>query len=122
MDESLESATPVFDKANYSSRLMDDDNLMKQVALNFVADMPLQLEKLNGILVSEDYEQLAAQAHKLKGAASNMAAEQMYDLAVEFELAAKEHVMERLTALYPMLMQAFEQLRDELDEELGLET
>lgn len=121
MEESLESATTVFDKASYSSRLMDDENLMKQVALNFVADMPLQLERLNEMLASEDYEQLAAQAHKLKGAASNMAADQMHNLAVEFELATKEHMMERLAALYPMLMQAFDQLRDKLDKELGLE-
>jgi len=120
MDTSLENLEPVFDKTSYSSRLMDDDDLMKQVAFNFVADMPLQLERLNEMIEAEDYEQLAAQAHKIKGAASNMAAEQMRELAVEFEQATKEKSMERMVAFYPMLMQAFNQLKQKLEQELGI--
>lgn len=121
MDKSQDNVKPVFDKASYSSRLMDDDNLMKQVALNFVADMPLQLEMLNEMIEAEDYEHLAAQAHKIKGAASNMAAEEMRDLAVEFELASNENITDRLQAIYPMLMQAFYRLRETLEQELGLD-
>ena len=36
------------------------------------------------MIEAEDYEQMAAQAHKIKGAASNMAAEQMRELTLEF--------------------------------------
>lgn len=118
MHEHAIKESPVFDKTSFSSRLMDDTGLMKQVALNFMADMPIQLESLNQMIEAEDYEQMAAQAHKIKGAASNMAAEQMRELTLEFEQAAKNSIKERVTALYPVLMQAFGQLKATLEQEL----
>lgn len=117
MQETTEEQS-VFDKSSFSSRLMDDTELMKHVAINFMADMPTQLEKLNELIEAEDYKQMAAQAHKIKGAASNMAAEHMRELTLEFEQAAKAGVKERVAALYPLLMQAFGQLKDKLEQEL----
>lgn len=119
--EQFTHTQPVFDKTNYSSRLLDDRQLMRQVALNFLADMPIQLERLDDLIQAEDFEQLRAQAHKVKGAASNMAATQMHALTVEFEQAAKESLIERMVAIYPMLQQAFSLLKQHLQQELEID-
>ncbi len=117
-DTEMPEVLPVFDKTTFGNRLMEDGALMKQVALNFIADMPVQLDKLGALIESEDFVQLAAQAHKIKGAAANMAANQMHALAIDFEQAAKGKDKEHLVTIEPMLMQAFSQLKQRLEQEL----
>jgi CheY-like chemotaxis protein len=110
----------VFDGAAFSHRLMDDLSLQQQVATNFIADMPNQIESLKQAVDSQDAEQIAAMAHKIKGAAANMAAEQMREIALDLELSAKEGEIADAEDKAQALSAAFEQLSDALKQALEL--
>jgi PAS domain S-box-containing protein len=109
----------VFEKEAFSSRLMDDLTLMQQVSLNFMEDMPIQLATLSEMIEAADKDKMVAQAHKIKGAAANMAANRMRAIALELELAAKDNIIERVRELYPLLEQSFGQLKQVLEQEIS---
>jgi HPt (histidine-containing phosphotransfer) domain-containing protein len=110
----------VFDGAAFSHRLMDDLSLQQQVATNFIADMPYQLDSLKQAVSSQDAEQIAALAHKIKGAAANMAAEQMHVIALDIELLAKKGAMTEAADKAQSLSDAFEQVSEALKQALQL--
>jgi CheY-like chemotaxis protein/HPt (histidine-containing phosphotransfer) domain-containing protein len=114
------SADVVFDAPAFGHRLMDDLSLQQQVATNFIADMPGQLANLQQAAASQDAEVIAALAHKIKGAAANMAAERMREIALELELAAKYGEISKAEEQAQALYDAFEQLTEVLKQALEL--
>lgn len=111
----------VFDQQEFSRRLMDDQGLMQQVAQNFVKDMPQQLDNLQQAIAGRDMTVIAGLAHKIKGAAANLAANLMSALAMQMELAAKDGTLSAPEQKYQALVVAFQQLSDILQQKLGIE-
>jgi len=121
-DMNTESNSPssVFDASSFSHRLMDDISLQQQVAANFIADMPAQLAKLNEAVMNQNAEAIAGLAHRIKGAAANMAAERMRELAHELELSAKNGEVAEADEKTRALIAAFEHLSEVLHQQLEL--
>ncbi len=87
--ETEEEGELVFDYPAISERLMDDKALIQTIIDAYLADMPLQIEQLKAFIHDQNTEQLAAQAHKIKGASSNVGAMALAALAYKMEQAGK---------------------------------
>lgn len=71
-------------------RLMGDADLVKMVLTEYFKDLPNQVNNLKEYVEHADFAAVAAQAHKMKGAAGNVGAEQLEVLMQKFEEAAQE--------------------------------
>jgi len=106
-----EEEQPVFDYAAMSERLMDDKELIQIIADAYLSDMPIQIEQLKTLVQDGDVEQAAAQAHKIKGASSNVGAMKLSELAFKMEQAGKTGDMKLISKNILVLEQCFEQLK-----------
>ncbi len=106
----IKNDAEVFDHPLFSHRLMDDESLMKQVADNFMADMPQQLAELENAAREGNSDAVAKLAHKIKGASANMAAEEMSGYAQQIEQAAKAGEQANLDELIKQLSDSYQRL------------
>lgn len=106
----------VFDYQALSARLMDDDELVKEVISGFLADMPSQIEDLKNKLDTQNQETIVAQAHKIKGATANIGGLQLSAIAADLEKSAKQGDMDKSTRLMPELENQFDQLKATIEE------
>jgi CheY-like chemotaxis protein len=102
----------VFDEETLRLRLEDDD-LMAAVLQVFLTDLPVQLAAIEQAVASGDLAALGAHAHALKGAASSIAADEVFQAAERMETAPAAGVEATRSALL-QLMQAASRLRDVL--------
>ena len=70
-------------------RAMGDKEFLKEILQEFIADLPQQLEVLETAVSNTDAEALAKQAHTLKGASANLAADEMSAAALKLEQMGK---------------------------------
>jgi len=66
---------PVFNKAGVMARMMDDDELLRNVLNCFLDDLPQQIESVHDYLEAENTPMVELQAHMIKGAAANVGGE-----------------------------------------------
>jgi HPt (histidine-containing phosphotransfer) domain-containing protein len=111
-----ETENLVFDYAAMSERLMNDKELMQIIADTYLTDMPEQIEQLKTWVQDGDVEQVAAQAHKIKGASSNVGAMALSALAFKIEQAGKAGDMKMISLNVTALEQCFEQLKSTMEE------
>ncbi|MCG8429124.1 MAG: response regulator [Chromatiales bacterium] len=109
---------PTFDYDAMSKRLMGDDSLIRTVAEAFLSDMPIQLEQLESLAMAEEIDQAAAQAHKIKGASSNVGGIPLSKLAAKIEQAGKDGDLETFQHNLPGLREQFAQLKVAMEERL----
>ncbi|MBL7648285.1 MAG: PAS domain S-box protein [Candidatus Hydrogenedentes bacterium] len=62
----------VFDRKGMMSRLMDDEEIARNVVKCFLEDMPRQLQALRDSLEAGEVDGIRRQAHTIKGASSNI--------------------------------------------------
>ncbi len=112
--EHRHSSVPVWDRAGLLKRLMDDEDFLSQMVKVALDDLPLQLESLQNYLDDSDLSQIERQSHSIKGAAANLGAESMCEVAARIEQAAREGKLEEVTGLLADLHGAFGCLRGEM--------
>jgi len=88
--DGMEDEPLIFDYVAMSERLMNDDELIAIIADTFLKDMPVQIEQLKAYIEDKDVSQIASQAHKIKGAAANVGAMVLAELALKMEQAGKK--------------------------------
>jgi HPt (histidine-containing phosphotransfer) domain-containing protein len=103
-------AMPVWDKAAMISRLMDDEDLARTIALGFLDDIPRQLEALSDALGSGDIAASERLAHTIKGAAANVGGEVLRAAAAALEQAAAAGNLKETSACLPRMAAAFDRL------------
>ncbi len=89
-EEAACEAAGVFDEQEMLGRLMNDRALAGKIIQAFLSDCPLQLAALCERIRAEDVDGARMHAHKVKGAASYVAASRLRDVAFRMELAAKD--------------------------------
>ncbi len=94
---------PVFNLAEMTDRLMDDEDLVREVAATFLDDLPKQVVTLRASLDTGDLAVATRQAHTIKGAAANVSAEALRQTAWEMEQAGHEGDLARMADLLPDL-------------------
>ena len=118
-NETEETEALIFDYPAMSERLMDDKELIQTIADAFLADMPVQIEQLKKCITEQDAGQAAAQAHKIKGASSNVGGMALAAVAFEMEKAGKEESLTMISQQIDALEESFEQLKSTMEETLS---
>jgi len=106
----------VFDRSLLIGRLGGDEELCNELISGFMDDIPVQLEQLKQALNNSNAMLVERQAHKIKGASANVAAQAMSDVASEIEIAGKDRELDKALALVEKLEQEFERLRSALSD------
>jgi PAS domain S-box-containing protein len=102
----------VWNKQKLLERLMGDEELLKVILDIFVADIPLQIQALKAFLASGDVSGVERQAHTIKGASANVAAERLRAVAIEMEKAAFAQDMTAVDSLMKELERQFDCLKE----------
>ncbi len=107
----------IFDRDAFMRRVMGDVDLARTVILTFLADMPVQFDRLRDAVANANVEEAGALAHKIKGAAANMGGGAVQKIALDMEQSGKtgdaarlKELMPKLDAQYAMLQKALEQV------------
>ncbi|WP_320055653.1 ATP-binding protein [Desulfuromonas thiophila] len=79
------SPPSLWNRAALYERLLFDTELVGTVLEVFLTDMPIQLDRLQQLLASGDLTAASRQAHSIKGAAANIGAETLRQLAEQLE-------------------------------------
>lgn len=85
---SKDQAAPVFDRAGMMARMMNDEDLAKEIIASFLEDIPRQIESLWYYLNTMDIQGAERQAHSIKGASASIGGERVRALAFEMEKIA----------------------------------
>ncbi|NOQ17184.1 MAG: response regulator [Methyloprofundus sp.] len=100
----------IWEQSAALKRLLGDQSLLVVLVDLFLTDIPTRLSALQNAITDEDYEQVGWLAHALKGAAANLSALQLQQQSAFMEGAAKQADMNKVTAIWPDLLHASEQL------------
>ncbi|MBF0200214.1 MAG: response regulator [Desulfamplus sp.] len=116
-DSSGDGSDParIFHRPSLMKMLMDDEELMESIISIFLDDMPTQVDALKSFVENGDAGQAYNQAHRIKGAAGNVAAFMLQETAHEMEQAGKEGDMESLKRLMPELEKRFQLLKGQME-------
>ena len=104
--------TPVFDQAAMLHRLMDDEDLAREIVKAFLEDIPVQIEKMASAVAAGDCRQAEQQAHKIRGASANVSGEALREVAFEMEKAGRAGDIATLVARMAELEDQFDRLRE----------
>jgi PAS domain S-box-containing protein len=111
---------PVFDWTGMMDRLMDDVELVRQVAEGFVEDITRQIELLQVQLESANGPDIVRLAHSIKGAAANVGGERLRAVALQMENDAQIGQIDSAGAHLAGLKVEFYRLRQAIEEQLQI--
>ena len=105
------SGTP-FSRDTLLDRLDGDRELVEEVLSVFLEDTPRKMEELREAVDGSNLDQAMRLAHSLKGAAGNIGATRMHDLARQAEAAASEGNLAAVAPLTDAIRDEFGLLRE----------
>ncbi len=100
-------------------RVDQDYELLEELFLVFIEDLPIQLKEIEEAINNGDYGRLKISAHRLKGSLGNLAATEAYGLAIKMEIAAGQGELETAQHIYPDLMKQTHLVTDALESMVG---
>ncbi|MEN6436984.1 MAG: response regulator [Syntrophobacter sp.] len=112
--ESSVAGHPVFDEADLMQRVMGDKELARTILVGFLADVPREIESLRVALTNGDRVSSQRVCHTIKGAAANIGAPMLSEVARQMETAAGVGELEKVEALLPGLERQFAELTNTL--------
>jgi len=104
----------IFDKNSFLDRLFGDEDLAIEIIKGFIDDSIRQIGILKEALDNRDANVIYRQAHSLKGAAANISATALKELAYQIEIAGKTSDLIKAASLIPKLDIQFEILKKRL--------
>jgi HPt (histidine-containing phosphotransfer) domain-containing protein len=81
----LDAPRAVFERATLLERVMDDEEFARELAGDFLEDMPRQITKLKVATAAADAAECGRTAHRIKGACAAVGAEALRALAARLE-------------------------------------
>lgn len=105
----------IFDKKVFLERMLGDWELCLEIMDDFMSDLPEQLRIARAAAAAEEKEVLERQAHAIKGAASNVAAETLRAAAYEAEKLARDGRLEEAKRKFLELEAIFEKTKIEME-------
>ena len=113
---SAEDGLPVFDKAGFLSRLMDDAELMKVIIVAFMEDIPPKIEALAHALETGDHVAAGRLSHSVKGASANVGGERVRAMATAIEVELKRGKVGEAQKHMALLVMEFDRLKEAMAE------
>ena len=105
------AAALVFDQRDFVERMMGNENLAQKIIRGFVKDMPLQIVLLAEALQNLDENAVRLAAHSIKGAAGNVGAVQMQQIAWRLEQTVMAGDLTAVAVALPELSLSFERTK-----------
>ncbi len=105
-----------FDKNILMERLMGDAELFKTVISGFLDDIPKQIDLLTKFVDEKNTEDAGKQGHQIKGAAGNVGADDLQEIAYNIETAGKAGDLDTLISLMPLMNESFDKLKTVMEE------
>ncbi len=102
----------VYDKVGFMERIMGDEELGRELADTFLADMPVQIQKLWTEVRAGDCNQAGRQAHRIKGSVTTMGGVALGRLMETVQAAGESGDLQELSALMPQLEAEYAIFRD----------
>jgi PAS domain S-box-containing protein len=112
----VQSQDEVFRESEFLERIMDDRDLARTIVAGFLNDIPHQVRKLRDFLNEGDASGAGRQAHSIKGAAANMGAPSLREVAFEMEETGKGSKLADALDLLPRLETEVERLKRSLEQ------
>lgn len=78
----------VWDRQAFMGRILDDEDLARDIVGGFRADAARRLDIMRRALSQGDFDLLASQAHSIKGASANLGANRLREAAMTLETVA----------------------------------
>lgn len=107
-------STMVFDYDDFMDRVEHDKELAVDLVEIFLEDAPDRVRAISDAIESGDPDAINRAAHALKGAAANLSAHYLRNLAYRIETAARQGDMEAAKSLFLELETAYVTLTSEL--------
>jgi HPt (histidine-containing phosphotransfer) domain-containing protein len=104
----------VFDRTALLNRVLGDEDLAREVIAVFLGDIPNKIKALRLALDSRDASQMRDQAHAVKGAARNISAAALGDVAFQMEQAGESADMNKAVPLMAEIEEQFKVLKNTL--------
>jgi HPt (histidine-containing phosphotransfer) domain-containing protein len=101
----------VFDPEDLLERLMGNAAIARRALARFLSEVPTQLRELSLALSHADREQICLVAHAMKGAAGNVSAGQLRQLAQKTQSLAEAGELTAVGELLPEIEGCFERFR-----------
>jgi len=99
------SSESIFDRADLMDRVGEDEDLARELIELFREDAPKQIEGLKQALETNDIPTATRHAHTLKGAASNISAPGVQNIASQMETACTAENLEAVATQLPELQE-----------------
>lgn len=84
-----DSAPLVFDRKGLLERVVDDEEMVREITNDFLRDVPSQIDELKRQIGLNDAKAVAGKAHEIKGVAATVGVAALSSLAAEFGTASK---------------------------------
>ena len=110
----------VFNKAALMDRLLQDEDLARDVIQGFLEDIPCQIEVMKSCLERKDKATFQRQAHSIKGASANVGGEILSDVAFAAEKAVEKEDIQLLEIQVSAIQKYFRQLRDAIKDNMNI--
>jgi CheY-like chemotaxis protein len=120
-ENDLMSETAVFNLADFLDRLDGDETLARRSALGFSSDALNLIEKLKRALADNDAFGIEQQAHAVKGAALNISAKLLSEVAHEIEKAGRIGDMKAAKSFIYELESQFNRLKSTVEQKFIVE-
>ena len=118
LGESGEGPSPdkvVFDRDGLLYRLMGDNELVEEIADDFLNQIPINMEALKKSLDKKDALQVKREAHIIKGSAGNVGALVLQDIAKKIEVAGEWEDLNKAESYFMQFTSQLEVFKNELD-------
>jgi len=112
--QSTKDPLSLFNKNEFLSRLMDDQELVLRILSAYLEDTPQRIQLLNHYQKTSDFEGIKRQAHAIKGAAANISSTVMAELALQLETSARNEDFDSSQKLVLQLSEKFDELQETL--------
>lgn len=103
------------DVENFKITIGQSKDRIERFSTLFEASFHEQIDAIEASLNSQDFETLRTSAHSLKGAAANMHALTIHQLALDIEQQAKKHTTDNIANWIAALKRALPDYLAELD-------
>lgn len=90
----------IFDSQRFLQSLADDMELARELLAAFLEDSPVRKKSLDEALQAGDTDTASRMAHSLKGMCGVIRAEQLVNIALNMEHAAKNGELDKTRELY----------------------
>ena len=94
----------IIDRDELLERVDGDQDLLEELFLIFIDEMPVQLYSIEEALDRQDCNELKTSAHRLKGVLGNLSAKEAYSLAAAMELAGDQNELAKANYLFADLV------------------